>query len=261
MLLKPSKAQLKRWSKLRMAKYRHREGIFLAEGIKVVEELFRSPRQVGAILVLEGRENQWEGLWRSLTRHPIDTYLLTGEEWRGISQDKEPEGIMAEVSIPERRDPADTSGLAGRHMLLGYRINNPNNLGALLRTAHWFGIRTVVLSDHSVDVTHPKVVRSSMGSLFHLDVLEEVDFYTFIPGITPTFFVIGTDAVQGVSPHPMSQPAALILGNETHGLPGDLQRLVREHWSIPGAGGLDSLSLPQASAIMIYELTREDFNR
>ena len=260
MFLKPSKAEIKRWTKLRMAKYRLREESFLAEGVKVVGELSRSPYKTRAVMALEGREVNWEAMQGKLPRQ-ADTFLLTESEWRAISQDKEPEGIMAEVAIPDRREPSDILKAADGHILLGYRISNPNNLGALLRTAHWFGLKTVILSDQSVDATHPKVVRSSMGSLFHLDILEGVDFKSFIPEVAPQFFTIGTDAAHGVSPHAVSQRAALILGNETHGLPAALQALVHEKWCIPGAGGMESLSLPQASAIMIYELTREGFGR
>lgn len=260
MVLKPSKAQIKRWTKLRMAKYRIREESFLAEGVKVVRELLRSPREARAILVQEGREENWEPLKGNLP-HQVETFLLTEAEWRAISQDKESEGVMAEVAMPVRREPPNILNAYGGHILLGYKISNPNNLGALLRTAHWFGIQTVILSDHSVDAVHPKVVRSSMGSIFHLDIREEVDFRSFIPEIAPLFFTIGTDAAQGVSPHAVPKRAALILGNETHGLPADLQALVHENWCIPGAGGMESLSLPQASAIMIYELTKEGLCR
>ena len=84
-----------------------------------------------------------------------------------------------------------------------------------------------------------------MGSLFHLDIREEVDFTTFIPDITPSFFTIGTDAAQGVSPHAVPQRAALILGNETHGLPEALRALVRENWRIPGAGGMSPSACPR----------------
>jgi TrmH family RNA methyltransferase len=260
MFLKPSKSQIKFWSKLRLAKYRRQEGAFTAEGMKIVQELFRSPWEAAAIMVMEGREDRWATVAASLPRR-IDTYLLTRGDWKGISQDKEPEGIMAQVVMPDHlktgRLPIDIQG----HVLLGHRISNPNNLGSLLRTAHWFGIQTVILSKDSVDVTHPKVVRSAMGSLFHLYILEEMDLAPLISDLKNSHIVVGTDAALGVPPHAAVQRTALIVGNETHGLPANLQSFVDECWRIPGAGGAESLSLPQAAAVMMYELTSRENRR
>ena len=256
MFLKPSNAQLKFWSKLHMAKYRRQEGVFLAEGIKVVRELFRSPWKAEALLVLEGRESRWEEALGSIPT-PTDTYLLTEKEWKAISQDKEPEGMMAQVSIPpplKRENLRENTG----HLLLAYAISNPNNLGSLLRTAHWFGIRDVIIGKDSVDMTHPKVIRSSMGSLFHLNILDDEDLSTLIPTLKTSRHIVGTDAATGIPPHPAEHPTAILVGNESHGLPGPIQSLVDECWRIPGDGDAESLSLPQAAAIMIYELTRGD---
>ncbi|MDD5167415.1 MAG: RNA methyltransferase [Syntrophales bacterium] len=255
MLLRPSKTQLKYWSKLKMAKYRHQEGVFLAEGVKVVQELIRSPRKAETLMVMEDRNNRWESVVEGLP-YPIDTYLLAETEWKGISQDKEPEGIMAAVTVQETLKIEDMEG----HLLLGCGISNPNNLGALLRTAHWFGIRNVVISRDSVDIAHPKVVRSSMGSVFHLNIVEEADFATLIPKLKMSHLIVGTDAALGVPPHRTARRTALIMGNESHGLPPSIKSLADECWSIPGTGGAESLSLPQAAAIMIYELTGQGIN-
>ena len=143
-------------------------------------------------------------------------------------------------------------------LLLLYRVNNPNNLGALLRTADWFGFRTVLISAGSCEATNPKVVRTSMGSLFHLTVAEEVDFETLLPALRGRFRLVGSDPEKGIPPHPCAPATALLLGSESHGLPQSLLALTDERWRIPG-GGAESLSLPQAAAIMMYECTRGAF--
>ena len=260
MISKPSKTQLKFWSKLKMAKYRRQEAVFLAEGVKVVRELFRSSWEASAVMVLEGRESRWQPVLEALP-YDVATYLLTEGEWKSITQDKEPEGIMAQVPMGEPLLGRDASGHFDGHLLLAYRINNPGNLGALLRTAHWFGIRSVLISTESVDVTHPKVVRAAMGSLFHLRVLAEVDFIPVLDALKTSHVIVGTDVSHGRPPHSMARDTVLILGNESHGLPQDLKPLVDESWCIPGAGGPESLSLPQAAAIMMYELTRREIQK
>ena len=113
-----------------------------------------------------------------------------------------------------------------------------------------------MLSAGSVDITNPKVVRSSMGSLFHLRMIAEADFAEIAPRLKERFFLVGSSARKGIMPHPCKQDTALMLGSESHGLPDALLRLTDEQWFIHGAKGADSLSLPQAASIMMYECTK-----
>ncbi len=249
----PQKTQLKRWGKLVQEKYRRREGLFLAEGGKVVGELLRSGRALEALLVREENVSRWETL---LVGAPtgIGIYRLSAREWATLSQDESPEGVMAVAVAMPPPDPARLPAERGPLLLL-YQVNNPNNLGALLRTADWFGFRTVLLSAGSCEATNPKVVRTSMGSLFHLTVAEDLDFGQLLPQLRGRFRVVGSEAREGVPPHPCSAGTALLMGSESHGLPASLLALTDERWRIPG-GGAESLSLPQAAAIMMYECTR-----
>ncbi|HOE33089.1 MAG TPA: TrmH family RNA methyltransferase, partial [Smithella sp.] len=116
---------------------------------------------------------------------------------------------------------------------------------------------SIILSANSVDFTNPKAIRASMGSFFHLTMIPEVDLIEALPEIRKHFFVIGSDVHEGTAPHPVQKNAALILGNESHGLPGTILKMTDEKWSIPGSGKADSLSLPQAAAIMMYECTKK----
>ncbi len=251
----PSKSQLKRWGKLTMEKFRRQEGLFLAEGVKVVGELLRSGRPLEAILVCEEKPSRWETLPDGLPGE-IGIYRLSIREWEALSQDAAPEGVMAVAAMMTPPDPALLSEAQGPLLFL-YRVNNPNNLGALLRTADWFGFRTVLLSAGSCEATNPKVVRTSMGSLFHLTVVEDCDFERLLPRLRGRFQVVGSEVRDGISPHPCAVGTALLMGNESHGLPAELLALTDERWRIPGRGNAESLSLPQAAAVMMYECTRE----
>jgi TrmH family RNA methyltransferase len=148
---------------------------------------------------------------------------------------------------------AETSG----NILILHEVNNPRNLGALTRSARWFGFDGIILSTNSADYTNPKAVRASMGSIFHLTIIPEIDLSTALPEIKKSFFLIGSDVHEGILPHPVQKKAALLLGNESHGLSESVLRIADEKWSIPGRGKADSLSLPQAAAIMMYECTKK----
>jgi TrmH family RNA methyltransferase len=254
-IAKPSGSQLKQWKKLSMAKYRRREGLFLAEGGKVVAELLGSGRPVETLLVSEESAGRWQTL---LVGAPagVSVYRLTAGEWEALSQDPSPEGVMAVAAVLPAVDPAGPLATGSGPLLLLYQVNNPNNLGALLRTAHWFGFRTVLVSKGSCELTNPKVIRTSMGSLFHLTVIDDLDFDGILPEVRGRFRIMGSDVRQGVAPHPCGSATALLMGSESQGLPEELLAQTDERWRIPGAGGAESLSLPQAAAIMMYECVR-----
>ena len=253
--LTPSQIQLKKWARLDDPKFRREEGVFLAEGVKVVEELLRSDWQIKALLVMPEKIKFWQKL--DLPREgEIPAYQLKRTQWEKIGQDREPEGIMALVEM--KKSPTFFSWLTKHSgpVLILHEINNPLNLGALARSAQWFGFNSVLLSTNSVDFTNPKAIRSSMGSLFHLTMIPEMDLTEALPDIRKHFFVIGSDVHEGIPPHPVQKNAALILGNESHGLPETILKMTDEKWSIPGSGKADSLSLPQAAAIMMYECAK-----
>lgn len=250
-----SQNQLKKWSRLTEAKFRREDGLFLAEGVKIVEELLKSDWAVDAVLVLPEKSQYWEKLMASL-KEKIPVYQLTRPEWKKLSQDREPEGIIA--IIENKKETSFSSFIRSDtgHILILHEINNPGNLGALMRSALWFGFGGIILGHNSVDWTNPKVIRASMGSVFHLVVLSDVDLSAALPEIGKNYILLGSDVHAGILPHPLTKKAALLLGSESHGLPDDLLEQAGERWRIPGGSQSESLSLPQAAAIMMYEMSK-----
>lgn len=250
-----SQTQLKKWARLADGKMRQEEGLFLAEGVKVVEELLASDWQIKALLIMPEKTKYWEKLTLPDTKD-IPVYQLTRSQWEKIGQDREPEGIMAVVAMKPVPDFSSWLAKSAGNVLILHEINNPLNLGALVRSAQWFGFKSIVLSTNSTDYTNPKAVRASMGSIFHLTMIPDIDLNAALPEIKKSFFLIGSDVREGKLPHPVQKKAALLLGSESHGLPESILKMADEKWSIPGSGRADSLSLPQAAAIMMYECTR-----
>jgi RNA methyltransferase, TrmH family len=251
-----SQTQLKKWARLADAKARQEEGLFLAEGVKVVEELLASDWQIKAFLIMSEKIKYWEGLVLPATKD-IPVYQLTRSQWQKIGQDREPEGIMAVTAIKQAPDLFSWLDRTTGNILILHEINNPLNLGALTRSASWFGFDGLILSVNSVDYTNPKAIRASMGSIFHLAIISNIDLSAALPEIKKHFFVVGSNVREGLLPHPVQKKAALLLGNESHGLPEAILRMADEKWSIPGSGKADSLSLPQAAAIMMYESSKK----
>lgn len=251
-----SQNQIRRWTRLQNAKFRREEGLFPAEGVKVVEELLRSDWTVEALLVLPEKEPFWR---RAVSAAgPVPVYSLERAGWKKISQDKEPEGLMAMVKRNEQPSLPEwiQNDVAGNLLVL-HDVSNPQNLGALVRSACWFNFAGLVLGDNCVDWTHPKTVRASMGAIFHIPVVAAgPDGQLALAEIQNKYLLIGSDVREGVLPHPPGRKAALLLGSESHGLPDEFLRQVDERWRIPGGGQAESLSLPQAAAIMMYEMSK-----
>jgi len=253
---KASQTQLKRWARLADAKARQEEGLFLAEGVKVVEELLASDWPVKALLMIPEKTKYWEELALPDARD-IPLYELTRSQWQKIGQDREPEGIMAVAAMKQAPDFSSWLAKTSGNILILHEVSNPRNLGALARSARWFGFDEIILSVNSADYANPKAVRASMGSIFHLSIIPDIDLSAALPEIKKSFFLIGSDVRKGLLPHPVQKKSALLLGNESHGLPEDILRMADEKWSIPGSGKADSLSLPQAAAILMYECTKK----
>ncbi|MDD5711737.1 MAG: RNA methyltransferase [Smithellaceae bacterium] len=234
-----------------MGKFRKKEGLCLAEGEKIIRELKGSPWKIKTLLFWRDDYETDKGIRLDL---PADTeiYRLTEREGKRLTQDDNPEGIMAVVAPPKEIDMNAASLAKTARLLLLHRINNPNNLGAVLRSAHWFGFSTVCLSGDSADYTNPKVVRASMGSLFHLQLRSECDFSALLPRLKETHHIVGSTPRGGNLPQRCPERTALLIGSESHGLPKNLLEMADELWTIPGGSNAESLSLPQAAAILMY---------
>ena len=138
-----SQALLKKWAKLNDAKARLEEKLFLAEGVKVVEELLASDWQIKALLIMPEKIKYWEGLTLPAAKD-IPVYQLTRSQWQKIGQDREPEGIMAVASMKQTPDFSSWLAKTSGNILILHEVNNPRNLGALARSARWFGFDGII---------------------------------------------------------------------------------------------------------------------
>ena len=252
-----SQAKLKKWTRLSDPKFRWKEGIFLAEGVKVIEELSTADWEIEALGVLPDKARYWQDAAAKIAGH-VPTYRLNRMQWEKVTQDREPEGILAIVKRKPEQNLLARFRQSNSHLLILDRVTNPNNMGALLRSANWFGFQYILMGSGCVDYAHPKVVRTSMGSIFHLMFMSDVDLSAILAVIRETHYLIGSDVRTGKRPHPVGRKTALLLGSESHGIGEGLLTQTDERWRIPGETQADSLSLPQAGSIMMYEAAKRE---
>jgi TrmH family RNA methyltransferase len=243
-LLTPTRKQAADWARLSQKKFRRESGLFLIEGEVCVREALAA-KAVDCLLILSTEAERWELLSRE---HPkLLSYRLNTDVFRRISQVEATQGLAA-VGLQFKMPPR-TSGVT----LLCEQVSDPGNCGALLRVADFFGVSELILGEGSADVWNEKVVRGSMGSLFHQPVREVADLAAFIKSWKGDSVALVAHGGVSEAP-PLTSPKLLVLGNETRGLSPDLEHLCTHKLTLTPTGHAESLNLVTAAAVFCYAL-------
>jgi RNA methyltransferase, TrmH family len=233
--------------KLHQKRYRQALGHFLVEGEHPVLELQKAAARNPALQACELYVTKEHAHWRS----PFETHVLSEIQMAQISDTRTPQGIIALVPMWSAAAPR-----AGEYALYLYEIQDPGNLGTILRTLAWFGNFRCLLSPDSVDPYNSKVVRASMGAIFHVPMEEDVE----LPSLRGRFARLACLDMTGESLQSASFKAfdCYIFGNEARGLPREeLASLGAQPFTIAGGGGtIESLNLASAVNMCVYELNR-----
>ncbi len=234
--------------KLHQKKYRAEFGRFLVEGEHLVLELQKAaplnPLLQGSELYVTNAYEQWQS--------PFKTHLISDRQMAQIADTKTPQGIVALVPMP---DAPVSAPVAGERAIYLHEIQDPGNLGTILRTLAWFGNFRCLLSPGSVDPYNPKVVRSSMGAIFHAPL--ELD--VALDSLRTRFARIACLDMQGESVQSTAFTTfeCYLFGNEARGVPRDqLNALGARPFTIPGCGAIESLNLAATVNMCAYELSR-----
>lgn len=235
--------------KLQQKKYRNKLKHFLVEGEHLILELEKAlshrPELSSSRLYVTDDYQDWDS--------PLKKQLITSKQMSQISDTKSPQGIVAAVPLWNQASaPLDNDQKTAIYL---YEVQDPGNLGTIIRTLGWFGGFKLLLSPNSVDPFNPKVVRSSMGALFHLDIELDVT----LDSLPKRFSQLATLDMAGspITDTHFYQSDCLIFGNEARGVPREwLTDTPHQAFTIAGSGQIESLNLAQAVNICSYELQR-----
>lgn len=217
---------------------------FIIEGEKLVSEMIHSGWGFSAIYAVD----EWASDHLNL-----EVIRITQKELERISQLKTPNKVMAIVDMRNRDSSLEIND--GLTLFLD-RINDPGNLGTIMRVADWFGIRSIICTTQSVDQYHPKVVQSSMGSVFRV-TLFYADGETYLQRYTtkfPNHPILGA-AVKGDSLYKTAMPlhGLLVMGSESHGIDPNITAYITQNITISGTKGAESLNVAIATGIILWE--------
>lgn len=238
-----SKNQIKLVQSLRLKKNRSKQQLFVAEGVKVVQELLASSFELDA-LYLEDRHSA------IFSAFPFQD--ISEQELKKISTLKSPNGVLALFRIPKSNttiEPGLTVALED--------VNDPGNLGTIIRLCDWYGVKNLVCSSKTVDCYNEKVVQATMGSLSRVSI-SYCDLDSFLSTFNGPVFCADMEG-ENVYKAELPLDGVLVMGNEANGISDSIKKMCTRSLTIPRFGAdtvTESLNVATATAILLSEFRR-----
>lgn len=263
-----SSAQIKQVKSLQQKKFRQQLGIFVAETPKVCEVILLSQLEIENIYATEqwwntGKNNQLIHSYQTRHDRRPGEYVISEKELERISGLKTPNQILMIVRIPEKPEKPRSEDIFQGCSLVLDNINDPGNLGTIIRMADWFAINRIIASQESADPWQPKCVQASMGSVSSIPVIYlERSEITRLMNTRPTEARIYGTFLEGENIYSCKlddEAAWYIIGNEAHGIGTDWEECIDKKITIPsfekpGLTGAESLNAAMATAILCSEI-------
>lgn len=257
MLTSTQNPLVKQIKKLHQAKGRREQNLFLLEGTHLLEEAYAVDYPLVTVCCTPEWQKRHQQLWQDATSQCQRAELVSESVLKAIATTVQPDGVVATA---KRNLIAPSTPLPLSLGLALETIQNPGNLGTIIRTAIAAGAEGLWLSADSVDLDNPKVLRASVGQWFRLPMtvskdLKDVVYQCQAQGIQ----VVATvpDASMSYWQLNLQCPTLIILGNEAAGLRGELATLADEQVKIPLMPGVESLNVAIAAALILYEAQRQ----
>jgi RNA methyltransferase, TrmH family len=255
----PRSPKVRAVAKLAKKQRRHEAGLFLVEGPQAVREALEfRPELVVDIFVTQAVKDRYVEILDSAREHSIEITDATDAVINQMADTVTPQGILAVVELLEFS--VDQVMKSSPHLIaLLHEVQDPGNLGNIIRSADAAGADGVMMTSKSVDVFNPKVVRASTGSLFHLPIVFGLELSEAVQALRKAGLQIlaadaGGDTIVSLREKGLlARPTAWLLGNEANGLSSADQELADSVVAIPLYGKAESLSLPTAAAVCLYE--------
>ena len=232
--------QIKFIKSLAFKKNRIKNQLFVVEGEKQIKELLSSDFYIDSLFAT----NDW--IYKN---SDIEAIHISNSDLARISNQKNPNCVLALVKFKKYLIPSN-KGI----ILVLDGINDPGNMGTIIRTCDWFGVRAIVCSMNTVDIYNPKVVQSSMGSVFRVPVIY-TDLFDYLQGVKSPIYGAFMDG-QNVKNVSFPEDLNLVIGNEANGITKEISQLISKKVKIENVGKqhVDSLNVAVATSILLYNI-------
>ena len=248
-------------------KYRDRAGLFLVEGEKLVLEAAARGLPVLRIFVAEGKLDailpRLEAGYAGEKYKSTELFVLGDECFSKISSEKSPQGVIAVLKYLDFFKSStiiydeDIFSLRDHRMVMLYGVQDPGNLGAIIRSAVAFGTECLILSEGCADVYNTKTIRAAMGSIFSLRIFVVSDFASAIRAMQSlgrrVFAAELREGAMPLSEAMLSKQDCVLIGNEGHGIPPEISTMCDASVFLPISSGAESLNAAVAASIFLWE--------
>ncbi|MDO5294648.1 MAG: RNA methyltransferase [bacterium] len=240
-------------------KARKEKGAFLVEGIKMVEEAY----EYGILeaYVSESAEEELKKAHGSFL-NKLDYELVADKVFAEMSDTITPQGILAVVKMPSYQVD-DIIKSEHAHVMVLENLRDPGNLGTILRSGEGAGVTGVILSKESVDIFNPKVIRSTMGSIFRVPFCYVEDLASVIGEMKQNGITLYAAHLKGTDNYEAfdyEKSCGFLIGNEANGLSDEISKEADCLVKIPMAGKVESLNAAMAASILMFEVARQRRN-
>lgn len=245
---------------LKTKKGRIQEGKFIIEGIKLLKEAMNSCIPIHSVLVDKSFLTSGD-LIQQLERNNVPIYLVSPQVMKSVTDTQTPQGIAAVLPVLNRYPHHGEDNYWLNDFIIGIdRIQDPGNLGTIIRTADAAGVTGLLFSKGTVDVYNSKVIRSTMGSIFHVPIKDNCNLVQEVSILKSRGYTVIASHLAGESRIRLSKwsetPIVLIIGNEASGVCDKLADMADFLYRVPMWGKAESLNASVAAGIMIYDIVR-----
>jgi RNA methyltransferase, TrmH family len=241
--------RLKLYAGLKDRRARAESGLFLAEGNKIVREGLASPCPCEAVFVREGFFGHDEETDRLLSIRNVE--VLDEPDFRRLSETENSQGVLAVFDFRGLL----ASSVSAENVIVLFDVADPRNMGSIIRTTDWFGLNELVIGETCVDIFNEKVVRSTMGSIFHCRFLLSTDLIGELGGLKTGYRVVTADmGGTDYRSRRRGSPSLFVFSNEARGPSEAILDLSDEIITIPGGGQAESLNVSSAAAIIMASI-------
>lgn len=247
--------QIKEISKLRQRKYRKVLNKFLIEGEHLIDECLKSEKyscRIEIVLISSGFQDKL--LIDRITKAKIPIEVLKENQFNKISETENSQGIIAVVSFSGYNREDFPKGL----IIALENINDPGNLGTILRTAWWFGVKNVIIGSNSVEVLNAKTIRASQGAIFNIEIQSDINLKEYLLTAVKNKYEVFLTTLKSKNnlsdfKHKKKDNVIIVFGNEANGISDDLISLpFVKYLKIQGFSNCESLNVAQSVAIFLY---------
>jgi len=260
--IRTSKQAVKFARCLKKRKYRELYHNFLIEGVNFVGDALLNNAPIDFVMVAENNQHseKYQEIMEQARLQQVPLFFVKDELLAKISDTETPQGVVAVCSMPSWNEEQVIREGDGLLVALD-GLQDPGNLGTIIRSAAGVGVSGVFLGEGTVDIYNPKVLRATMGAVFRVPVFQQVDLITLIRKVKEAGF-------QTVAAEPRADKKyyrvdfrkgghLILIGNESRGIRAELLDLVDLRVSIPLVGGVESLNAAVAASLILYEIFRQ----